>query len=210
MPRLTANGDLALSDGRLARLAGIRLLAGGAATLEAYLGGRAVLSVNEIASADRWGRVTVALRRDGHDLAIALLQSGLAAVDPATVPGNCLNSYYQAERGARRAGLGAWPVHPPIDGSDGPAIAARAGQWAIVEGQIVSVGITRRSAFLNFGNRGQGSSVMLSLAQWRQIEAKGWTQARLTGQIVVARGVVDGTAQPRLMVETAAAIDVVE
>jgi hypothetical protein len=209
-PRLVETGDLIMADGRPARLAGIRMLMREQVAFAAVLGNPASLGVSEIAAADRWGRITVTVLREGQDLALLLLQSGLAAVDPATAPGNCLNSYFKAERAARRAGQGSWPVHGPLDGGDSVAVAARSGQWAIVEGRIVSVGVTRRSAFLNFGARGQGSSIVLSLSQWRQIEAKGWTPARLRGQIVTARGVVDNTTPPRLVVETAAAIDVVE
>jgi hypothetical protein len=188
-------------------IAGLRLIADHAAAVAAPAGG---LRARPLGPADRWGRSALGVTVGGSDLALSLLRDGGAVVEPLHAPPNCLNSYLEAESAARLASRGAWWALLPVNGADKAAMAAQAGRWTIVEGRIVSVGVTRRSAFLNLSRRGEGSSVVLGLAHWRALEAKGWTAARLRGQTIRARGVVDGVTPPRLLLGTLAGLEVLE
>jgi len=77
--------------------------------LSPLIGWRA--SVRMVGEPDRWGRVVGDLVIDGADRPLSgrLLSEGLALVDPAAMPSQCLDALFDAEAGgeARRAGIWA-------------------------------------------------------------------------------------------------------
>ncbi len=204
-------GDLALTDGAPLRLAGLVLLPEDlppAASLLARLSGE--LRIDR-ASRDRWGRHSALLAQAGNAAfgAEILLESGLAMADPSGLPQDCRLRLLQAERRGRDRGAGLWarPATAALDPADATAALARLGRFAVLEGRIISVGLTRRAAFLNFGPPGRAVSVELPLAAWRALERQGWTRTGLRGHKVTARGVILEASPARLLAGSADAIE---
>jgi endonuclease YncB( thermonuclease family) len=159
-------GDLLrLADGRAVRLAGIRVPAGGErgrgarrlaerahAELSALLldGQEVSLAVAEVAY-DRYGRLVAQIeRRDGLWVQGALLEAGLVQVQ--TRPGEAARAeaMLAIERAARAAGRGLW-ADPAFAVREAGAAPGEAGEFRIVQGQVVRVAPTERFVYLNFG-----------------------------------------------------------
>lgn len=212
---VTPQGDLRLGDGGLARLAGVRLGAGEAGDLSRALAAMPApeLWLDPLAPPDRWGRRAVALGSHQQGSATALteflLTKGVGLTFVAELPQDCRVLFLRAEARARGEGLGRWarPEGRLLDAADGAAVAAAAGTFAVMAGRVSHVGQTRRAVYLNFGPRGRGASVELTLSAWRELEARGWTRTRLRGQNIRARGVVFEASPARMLVEAAAAIE---
>lgn len=209
-----ADGDLRLAEGGLFRLLGARVASGDAARASemARQGGFSLWTDSQ-AAPDRWGRrpaVARGSRDSAADLAQILLESGLAVATPQDLPQDCRVPLLQAESRARAARLGLWARSEDglLDAAAGPAVAGRAGRFAVMEGRIVSVGQTRRAAYLNFGARGLAASAEMPLPVWREIERRGWTRENLRGQKVRARGLVQEASPARMLVEAAASIEI--
>lgn len=221
--RLTEHGDVLLSDGRLAKLSGIRMLLpeqgqpdAMATALEHLVStwrDKAIIAAERDAMPDRWARQAVTVAResgnsDAH-FALSLVRHGFAMAWPAELPPNCRNLYLQAEDAARRTNLGRWTQmqHKALDAGDGLAVAARAGQIAILSGRINHIGQTRRAMYFNFGARGVGASAELGLSTWRVLERQGWTRESLRGKIVRVRGVVSDGRPARLVLGDMSALE---
>ncbi len=128
---------------------------------------------------------------------------------PEEAEAGCAAAFLAAEDGARRAGRGGWADRSrlPVDAARGEAVAARAGEYLIVQGRVAHVGWTRRAAYLNFGRAGEGASAELPGPVRRALERQGWTQGAMRGQNVRVRGVVAAGRTARVLVESADAVE---
>jgi endonuclease YncB( thermonuclease family) len=196
-------GDLLrLSDGRVVRLAGIRVPSpdaeeAGAASLAEQapaelvrlLDGQTIrLAPAEIAH-DRYGRLVAHIERsDGLWLQGALLERGLAQVQ--TRPGETARAaeMLALERRARAAGRGLWAeAFRPQDAAD---LRDSTGHFRIVRGRVLRVAPTESYLYLNFGADWRTDfTVRLRRAEldgaFAGIEPEG-----LAGRLVEVRGVV--------------------
>jgi endonuclease YncB( thermonuclease family) len=196
-------GDLLrLADGRVVRLAGIRLppaAADGAgllaeetrAALSALLDGQEVRLAAADAPYDRYGRLVAQIERvDGLWLQGALLERGLAQVQ--TRPGERARApqmlaIEQAARAARR-GLWANPVFRALEASQ---VARAAGRFRIVRGEVVQVAPTERFVYLNFGaDWRRDFTVRIAKEVARGLADAGLDVASLPGRRIEIRGVV--------------------
>ena len=222
--RLDDHGDVVLSDGRIGKLRGIRMLkhdgdgtdplaADIAMVLQPWRGQGQVAVVTALPQ-DRWGRVPIHLADDGttagDDLALQFVRHGFAMVWPMELPPNCRNQYLQAEEAARRRGLGRWTQmqHRVLDAANGSDVALRAGQVSVVQGRVNHVGQTRRATYLNFGAARVGASAELGLASWRDLERQGWTRETLRGKLVRVRGVVAEGRPARVLIGDVSALEI--
>jgi endonuclease YncB( thermonuclease family) len=219
---LTAEGDLALSDGTTARLVGIRL-APAEATSEAvaaalypwleHSGAALMLAAPE---PDRWGRrmVAVASPYGNHpdSLGLTLVRKGLAIAWTPDLPPDCRNAYLHAEQEARNERIGRWAdaSRGLLDASDGERAVTLAGEIAIMQGLVAHVGQTRAATYLNFGARGVGASAEIRVATWRLLERQGLTTANLRGRNVRVRGVMTEGNPARLVVSHPGLIEVLD
>jgi micrococcal nuclease len=188
-----------LADGRLVRLAGIRLAAEGRdsqglaaqarAALAALVEGRAVRLEPASPAADRHGRlVAQAWRHDDVWLQGVLLEQGLVQVQ--TRPGEVARAAEMAarEEAARSAGIGLWAYadfgpRPPSQ------LAPLVDSFQIVQGRVVRVAPTERYVYLNFGADWRSDfTLRVARSEERAFRTAGIELERLAGREVEVRG----------------------
>ncbi len=213
---LTVEGDILLANGERARLIGLRFTAHGEEALQSTANLMAdwhgAEALAEGGAADRWGRRAARIKGAHGDLAQKLVENGLALAWPMELPPNCRILFLEAENKARQAGRGIWSDRRRglLAAAEGAAVAARAGDIAVMQGRIQHVGQTRRAVYLNFGARGAGASAELTLGAWRDLERAGWTREGLKGREARVRGVVGEANPARIAVSDAAAIEIMK
>jgi hypothetical protein len=143
--------------------------------------------------------VRLAAPSDRDDLAAALVAAGLAMVDPTHPEGLGDPQLLAAEQAARERGLGLWAEarYKPL-AVDAPALGERAGQFAIVEGRIRSIGEREQRTYLNFGSDWSSDfTIIVPRRVWTGLVDRGLTAAALRGRRIRARGILEnwqGTA----------------
>jgi micrococcal nuclease len=195
---VVAGDELRLADGRVVRLAGIRVPGGDAprlaaaaqAELRALLDGQAVrLAIAEV-PLDRYGRLVAQVERgDGLWLQGALLERGLAQVQ--TRPGEAARAdrVLAIERAAREARRGLWADAAFTVREAGAA--GDVGRFRIVEGRVLRVAPTERFVYLNFGADWRSDfTVRIAKDLTRRLASAGLDAAGLTGRRIEIRGVV--------------------
>lgn len=168
---------------------------------------------------DRWGRIVgrLFLRNDGAaphrlpSLSEALVDAGLARVDPATETGACLDRLYAAEARARAGRRGLWeePQFAIIDAASPPDLTRRAGRMVIVQGRVASVRAGRGPTFVNFGADSAASvSVVIERDVARAMERAKVAPGSLAGKEIRARGALDLSRAPRVLIEAPGAVEI--
>jgi endonuclease YncB( thermonuclease family) len=193
--RVLAGNLVELGDGRVIRLAGIRLPSDGGelaaqAALAALVQGRAVRFEPAGQGSDRYGRLVAQVwRDDGVWLQGALLEQGLVQVQ--TRPGEIARAAEMAarEHAARSAGTGIWAdprfAVRPADQLDGVA------GFQIVQGRVVRVAPTKRYVYLNFGADWRSDfTLRVASGLARSLKKAGLDLEALTGRDVELRGYV--------------------
>jgi micrococcal nuclease len=200
--RVPAGNLLELDDGRLVRLAGIRLPAEGTrasqdlavqaqAALAGLAEGRVVRFEPATPAGDRHGRLVAQLwRDDGLWLQGALLEQGLVQVQ--TRPGEVALAAEMAarEQEARSSRAGFW-----ARGLFGPRpahqVALLIGSFQIVRGRVVRVAPTERYIYLNFGADWRSDFTLRVLrSDARSFGEAGIELEQLTGREIEVRGYV--------------------
>ncbi len=204
LAEVASDSSLSLATAGRARLSGIRLADDSPYRATAIALATRVgqdLTAREAGPRDRWGRVPVRLAApsDRDDLAAALVAAGLAMVDPTHPEGLCDPQLLAAEQAARERGLGLWAEarYKPL-AVDAPALGERAGQFAIVEGRIRSIGEREQRTYLNFGSDWSSDfTIIVPRRVWTGLVDRGLTAAALRGRRIRARGILEnwqGTA----------------
>jgi len=199
---VTSQGDLVLENGRLARLAAIRLPDEGPRRDEALAWLRArtgrPVAVEGPAERDRWSRLVVGLRLldapEADDLGRGLVAAGLGLVDPGAAEGLCHPELLALERKARELSLGVWQDdrYKPIDSDDRDRLRARFGSFVLVEGRIRSIGERSQRTYLNFGEHwSEDFTIIIPTRTWKLMRAHGLDPAALRGQRIRARGILE-------------------
>jgi len=205
---INERGEIALADGRVARLAGLDIpdasrgdpksAAEARAFLSSRLAGREVDLHALVARTDRWGRLLVDIgatdqsAASPRSIALGLLSAGLARVRPEIEAGDCLAERLAAEDSARAGGLGLWtdPYYGVVEAADLDDLRQRDGQFAIVEGVVLRVGTGRDRIWLDFGRRGAFTAVVAS-RQAKAFERAGLNLSGLVGAKIRVRGAMD-------------------
>jgi hypothetical protein len=218
---VTDEGDVILRSGGPTHLAGLQLpeTAAARAAALAFLRARraqAVL-VHAAPAPDRWNRRSARLVLvDGPgrlDVAHALLESGLAMVDPATGEGGCVPERVSIEATARERGLGLWAEdrYKPVPVAETGRLRERIGQFTLVEGRIRSVGERRQQTYLNFGaDWASDFTIIIPKRIWTLLQERGLGAAILTGRRIRARGILEDRQGPALTVTAGEAIEILE
>lgn len=207
---------LMLADGREVKLAAIEVplppsppeagrasaaAAGAVAAknaLDALVGGEpVVLRRGEIAS-DRYGRIVAYAytTRNGRELFVQgeMIAAGYARVGDRVESRSCAAALLAGESAARKAQLGLWakPYYDPIDADTPADVLAHDGEFALVEGQVVSVHQSGSTIYLNFGRRWSAEfAVTVRKRNERSFAAAGLDLKGLTGRRVIVRGFVE-------------------
>lgn len=222
--------ELELADGRVLRLAGVEspaTLGADRPFTDSALEDLALWTSSPIAvftlrgQPDRWGRHEgrAFIVEKGHapdllpSLSEAVIDAGLARVDPLSETRPCLDRLYAAEERARMARRGLWadPAFAVLAAGSPGEPKAKAGSMAIVEGRVASVRAGRGVTFINLGDGApQSPSLTLGRDALRAMQRDGLEPESLTGRRIRARGVLDLRAGPRIEVAGPNSIEVLQ
>jgi endonuclease YncB( thermonuclease family) len=193
---------LRLSDGRNVTLGAVFLSNNALSGLETLLLGRevALFALGSAEEHDRYGRLVALVSLSGEAKSNSV-QSTLLARGQAQVSGDsaCSAALLGAERRARTAGLGLWadPAYSVRNSAKPAEILAVRGRFALVEGEVLSVGDSGGTIYLNFGRRySEDFTVTIPKRQERIFAAAGLPLKKLAGQHVRVRGVVEERGGP--------------
>jgi endonuclease YncB( thermonuclease family) len=213
--------SLALEDGREVRLAGIEVPLPpqgadpptAAAVAAVALASRRALG-ELVANAeivlrrlgephDRYGRIEahVFITRNGSEISLqrAMLGAGHARVAARLPDRACAADFLARERTARAARLGLWAQsYYDVRRADAPAeLLSRRGQFALVEGKVVSVRESGGTIYVNFGRRwSEDFTVTILKRNERTFVEFGLEPKKLQGQRVLVRGWIEQRGGP--------------
>ena len=190
---------LRLDDGRDVRLTGIAPLLNDDAVvattlLTALVTGRTVTIHSDSDTPDRYGRQRGLLRLDADGPSV---QAMLAAQGGALADGQsddaCAADIRAGEADAQRSKLGIWAQTGVIKNAENPGdILAGVGQFAIVEGRVLSVRQAGSVTYVNFGRRWtQDFTVTISGRALPLFEAAGLKPKAFEGQRLRVRGIIE-------------------
>lgn len=198
---LTSDGDLVLSSGRLARLAGIRLpdtsphRDQALAWLRAQTGHPILVQGSD--GRDRWDRISLRIRASritppldwGH----GLVEAGLALVDAGLDGVFCQPELLAFEATARERRLGLWADdrYKPLDVNQSERLLERVGSFVLVEGRVRSIGERKQRTYLNFGGHwAEDFTIIIPRKTWKQMSDRGLGAEALKGRRIRARGIL--------------------
>lgn len=200
--RVLGGDAVVLADGRTVRLAGVVAPGAGqayhdqaVAALSGLVAGREVDLLSGGATKDAYGRVLAQLRRrpDGLWVQGALLDAGAARVRTYADNRALAAPMLEREAGARRKAVGLWAL--PSFQVLLPQEAARARDFAVVEGRVADVRAGRYGEELALSDGGPGIVLTIPPRAAGDFVAAGKPLLPLKGRLVRARGDIwsDGT-----------------
>ncbi len=214
--RVTDGRTFTLADGREVRLAAIEVplmppveqsnrassAAPGAVAaknaLDALAGGDTVVLRRAQIASDRYGRIVAYAytERDGDELFVQgeMIAAGLARVGDQVGNRGCATALLAHEKVARKAKLGLWadPYYDIIDAETPADVLAHKGQFALVEGRVVSVRQSGATIYVNFGQHwSEDFAVTVRKRNEGSFAAAGLDLQGLTGRRVIVRGFVE-------------------
>ena len=198
------------TEGKEVRLGGIEAPRNGSRTapqtrdaLGALVFGRTVTLYRLGTETDRYGRTVALLTVDGaapeQSVQTALLEQGSARVSARIGDSACAAALLTAEQKARDAGLGLWsdPHYVMRRAEDPAGILAVRGDFAVVEGKVLSVRESGGTIYVNFGRRfAEDFTVTVPKRLGGQFTAAGLPLKKLTGQRVRVRGTIEERGGP--------------
>ncbi len=194
---------LMLADGRELRLAAIEVTDASREALQSIVGGRSVRLEQSDTATDRYGRVVAFVYADdtGQSVQQAMLAQGRARVSARIGNKACADLLLGAESEARAARRGLWadPNFAPLQSHDIARIAAARGQFAIVEGKVLSVRESGATIYVNFGRRWTRDFAVTILKRHRRdFAAAGVDPKELEGRRIRVRGWVEQRNGPMI------------
>jgi endonuclease YncB( thermonuclease family) len=195
-----------LDDGREIRLAAIEAVpatsADGVAVLASLIEGRHVILRGETDAPDRYGRQSAFVfpGRSPFSVQHHLLARGAALFSGQRLDASCAAELRAAETEARHAKAGTWATSVVIKSAENPDdILARIGQFAVVEGRVLSVRQAGGTVYVNFGRRWtRDFAATISRRRMPLFEAAGMTAKSLENQRVRVRGWVERHGGPQI------------
>jgi endonuclease YncB( thermonuclease family) len=206
---------LLLSDGRELRLAGIEVSDDSRAAIQALAAGHSLRLERLGAERDRYGRV-VAFAFPGdatQSLQRAMLEAGQARVSARIGDKACADDLLSAEKAARAAGRGIWadPNFAPLSAENLARLAALRGQFALVEGKVLSVRESGATIYVNFGRRWTRDFTVIILKRVsRAFTAAGVEPKKLEGRRIRVRGWIEQRGGPVISAEAPEQIEILE
>ena len=195
---------LLLADGRELRLAGIEVTADSRAALQGLVVGHPLRLERLGPERDRYGRLVAFAFIDGapHSVQQALLEQGRARVSARIACADALLSAEQAARAARR-GLSADLNFAPLSAENLARLQAMRGQFALVEGKVLSVRESGATIYVNFGRRWTRDFTMIILRRMaRAFGAAGVKPKKIEGRRLRVRGWIEQRGGPVISAET--------
>jgi endonuclease YncB( thermonuclease family) len=205
-----------MDDGREVRLAGIETVttaarADGSAALSALAAGRSVTLRGETDAPDRYGRQPAFAFVEQADTSVQslLLARGEALVSGTIADKACVAELLAAEAAARQARRGIWADPSVIKNAESPGdILAGIGQFAVVEGKVLSVRQAGATTYINFGRRWtRDFAVIISRRMVPAFEAAGIDLKSLENKRIRVRGWIEARGGPRIEARTLGQIE---
>src|SRR5262249_58229975 len=174
----------------------------GRAALEALAAGQMLRLEKFQVENDRYGRL-VAFAYAGEmqtSLQQAMIEQGQARVSSRVGDSVCAEVLLAAERKARPARRGIWadPIFAPLRSHDAARITAVRGQFALVEGKVLSVRESSSRIYLNFARLAQDFTVTILKRNRRAFAVAGIDPGRLEGQSIRGRGWIEQRTGPMI------------
>ncbi|MDE1900381.1 MAG: thermonuclease family protein [Alphaproteobacteria bacterium] len=146
--RVLSGDEIALNDGRIVRLSGIKAWPQAEDFLQTAARGRTLILQDP--APDRYGRIAATVFAGNSRISLQedLLRRGLAFVYPATGDAPSVDTYLADEKAARLAHLGAWPQHPDIRAGDAASLY---GSYGFITGKAVNAARVKNKVYVNFG-----------------------------------------------------------
>jgi endonuclease YncB( thermonuclease family) len=205
--------SIELADGRVVHLAGIEVPADDAqqvmsdaaskAALEALVLGKTVTLKSAADETDRYGRLLAYVFAAAEPAAASaqaqLVASGHALVGAPVGERACAAGLRALEHAARTGRRGLWddPAYA-LGAADNPAeILGRRGDFAVVEGKVLSVNDRGGIIYLNFGRRwSEDFTVAILRRNAKAFASAGLEPRGLAGRILRVRGWVEERGGP--------------
>jgi endonuclease YncB( thermonuclease family) len=207
---------LRLEDGRDVRLAGVEVVAGDSDDRRpalAALIGRHVILRGERDDPDRYGRQSafIYIEPSASSVQSELLARGEALASADVTDKTCAAELAAAEAAARQARLGTWASSLVVKNADDPGdILTRVGQFAVVEGRVLSVRQAGGTFYVNFGRRWtRDFAATISRRMMPSFEAAGVVPTSFENRRVRVRGWVERRGGPRIEVLRVGQIEVI-
>jgi hypothetical protein len=212
--RGSADGGIALDDGRIVHLAGIEL--GENAAMPPA--GTAVMLKRAGASAetDRYGRLVahVFINDDNERwLQSELVGGGLARVSARVGDAGCAKTLWAREQSARTARLGLWaePYYVMVKAEEPLEVLKQRGRFALIEGRVLSVRENGSTIYVNFGRRwSEDFTVTIAKRNEKLFAAAGLTPKTFDGRRVRVRGWIEERGGPWVEAARPEQIEVIE
>ncbi|MES2905461.1 MAG: thermonuclease family protein [Pseudomonadota bacterium] len=163
---------------------------------------------------DRYGRIPADLAYGAEEkfLQGALVSEGYALAMPSGIRSVCIKDLLRLEKEARqeKAGLWAQPSDIILQASDHQALNEAQGQFRVIEGTILNVGKRDYATFLNFGTVFKHDFAVIVLKKNREAIDAVTPLAGLKGRQVLVRGILRPGTPPRLTLENAESLEVLQ
>lgn len=205
---------LLLLDGREIRLAAIEITDDSASVLQSIVGTREVRIKRLGPGPDRYGRLVafVYVGDSPQSVQQLLLAQGQARVSARIGDKGCADIMLDTERTARLARRGLWadPNFAPLRSENIPRIEAARGQFALVEGKVLSVRESGPTLYLNFGRRWtRDFTITIAKRHRREFADSGIDPKRLEGHLVRVRGWIEQRSGPVIEAATPEQLELV-
>jgi hypothetical protein len=142
-----------------------------------------------------------------------MLAQGQARVSARIGNKACAEVLLKAERAARAARRGIWadPNFAPLRSENVTRIGAARGQFALVEGKVLSVRESGATIYLNFGRRwAQDFTITILKRHRREFSAAGIDPKFLEGRPIRVRGWIEQRGGPVIEADSPEQIELVE
>jgi endonuclease YncB( thermonuclease family) len=219
--------ELALTDGRVLRVAGVEPVRPTPDNPDSDMTARDALraavgdglDIVTLGRPDRWGRIPVfaflppmSAAISEQSLAAWLLARGDGRFMPEREANICRAAFLGAEAAARAARHGLWndPYYAVIAATDQSAFAEKAATNVIVDGQVTDIDVRPKRLYLLFGPRGSGGFAVTMLQRdVRIFDRAGFGFHALIGRRIRVRGLLDLRFGPQIEVSEPDAIEIV-
>lgn len=195
---------LLLEDGRQILLAAIEpapAWPAAQAELARRVAGQTLVLRGLSSQPDRHGRLSAFVAVSGSETPVQydLVREGIARVAGADDMPGCRAALLAAEQKARAAKVGLWsdPVYEIRQAGDPALIATGRGQFAIVEGKVLSVRDSGGTIYVNFGRRwSEDFTASIPKRLQGRFAAAGLDPQALSGHRIRIRGIVEERGGP--------------
>jgi endonuclease YncB( thermonuclease family) len=206
---------LLLADGRELRLAAIEVTDSSLDALRQLVGGGSVRLEQLGGVTDRYGRLVAFVYAENMEQSVqqAMIAQGLARVSGRIGNKACAEVLLGTEKAARKARRGLWadPNFAPLRPENITLIGAARGQFALVEGKVLSVRESGATIYLNFGRRWtRDFTVTILKRHRREFAAAGIDPKQLEGRPVRVRGWIEQRNGPVIEADAPEQIELVE